>query len=125
MKNDSSFSRGPRAPGPVPGKGAWANIQDVRKVAHTLENKLGVLLIDGPEKDHALLMLDAALSYAEAIICRYDRNGPPEGLDEVGEMEATLRVIRRHPAQFAGFDAEGMKSEIAKLKGEKVAPKKK
>lgn len=125
MKNDPQFARGSRAPGPVPGRGAWANIQDVRKAALPLENKLHVLLIDGAEKDHALLMLDAALCYAEAIIGRYDRNGPPEGLDEIGEMEATLNVIRRHPAQFAGFDAEGMKSAIAKLKGEKVAPKKK
>ncbi len=98
----------------------------MRKAALPLENKLRVHLLDGDDKDHALHMLDAALCYAEALICRFDRNGPPEGLNDLGEMEATLRLALKNPGQFAAFDLEGLKAAIALAKGEKpAAPKKK
>lgn len=125
MKNDPNRARGALAPGPSAHRGAWANIQDIRRAAMPLENKVRILLIDGEEKDHALLMFDAALCYIEAIINRYDRNGGPEGLTELGEMEATLSLARKNPDQFKAFDLEGLKKKAAALRGEAAAKPKK
>lgn len=125
MKNDPNRARGAQAPGPSAHRGAWANIQDIRKAALPLENKIRILLVDGEEKDHALLMFDAALCYVEAIINRYDRNGGPEGLTDLGEMDATLSLARKNPEQFKAFDLEGLKRAAAKLRGEKPAAAKK
>lgn len=125
MKNDPNKARGALAPGPCAARGAWSNILDIRRAALPLENKIRILLVDTEEKDHAVLMLDAALCYVEAIINRYDRNGGPEGLTDLGEMEATLSLARKNPEQFKMFDLEGLKKMAAKLRGEAAAKPKK
>lgn len=125
MKNDPNKARGAFAPGPCAARGAWANILDIRRAALPLENKIRVLMVDTEEKDHALLMFDAALCYVEAILNRYDRNGGPEGLTDLGEMEATLSLARKNPEQFKMFDLEGLKKMAAKLRGEAAAKPKK
>lgn len=123
-KSDSDYARGLRGPGPVPGRGAWANILEIRKCVLTLEKKLKITLLDCEEKDFCLVQLDQVGAYAEQIITRYDRNGPPEGHSDLGDMEATLRLAAKNPDQFKAFDVAGLKAAVAKARGEISAKKK-
>ena len=122
MKFDPDLSCGPRAPDPTPGAGAWISIQEVRKLGHMLQRKLGFTLLAGDEKDACLLALDQALVYAETLIARHDRNGPKVGNTELEDMKATLRLAAKNPENFKGFDVKGLKAEVDRLM---AVPKKK
>lgn len=116
MKSDPEYSRGVRGPGPIPGRGAWQTILAIRKDALILEKRLRLTLLDSPEKDACLLQLDQALSYAESLVTRFDRNGPPETQSDLADMEAILRFALKNPDHFAAFDLAGLKAAIAKQK---------
>lgn len=115
-KYDSDYARGNRGPHPVPGRGAWLNILDIRKAGLMLEKKIEAILLESPEKEHCLRDLDRTLVFAESVVLRYDRNGPPESQSEIGDMEATLRLAIKYPDHFKSFDLEGLKRETAALR---------
>ncbi len=115
-KYDPDYARGARGPAPAIGRGAWQNILEVRKAALMLEKKLKAFLFDSEERDRCLLELDAVLVYAEGLIARYDRSGPPEVQTELGDMEATLRLASKFPEHFKAFDVDGLKKQAAGLR---------
>jgi hypothetical protein len=96
------------------------NILEIRKAALFLEKRLIAVLLDSPEKDHCLRSFDAAICHAEAIILRYDRNGPPEVASELGDMEATIRLAQKYPGHFKAFDVEGLIKQAAALRKKPV-----
>lgn len=112
---DTDFARGKRRPPPIPGKGAQMNVDDVRQAAVFLENKLRAFLLDSTEKAHCLHMLDSTLCYAEALILRYDRNGPPANESLLQRLEGFLRLNAEFPEQFKGVNVEDLRKEAAKL----------
>lgn len=122
MINDPDYSRGVRAPGPIPGRGAWLAVQTVRKLVLALDKFLRATLLESDAKTTILGQIDLVGAYAEALILRQDRNGPPEGSTELSDMEACLRLADKNPGQFKAFDLEGLRGKIAILKGQK--PKK-
>src|ERR1700722_4244615 len=103
MKFDPDLAVGPRAPQPTPGLACWNNIQEVRKIALMLQRKLKFTLLPGEETDSCLLAIDRAVSYAEILIARHDRNGPPVGNTELQDMQATLRLAAKNPDHFKAF----------------------
>lgn len=116
MISDPDYSRGLRAPGPVPGRGAWITVQNIRKATLALEKQLRASLLDSAEKDFCINQLDMVSSYAEALIARFDRNGPPENQSELGDAEATLRFAAKNPVQFKTVDIAGLKSSLEGLR---------
>lgn len=115
-KYDPDYARGARGPSSVIGRGAWLNILEIRKSVLTFENKVRSIVLDSDEKEHLLRMIDTAGTYAEGIIARYDRNGPPEVQSELGDMEATIRLAQQYPAHFKAFDVEGLKKQAVALR---------
>ncbi len=107
--HDPDYARGVRAPGPIPGRGAFINIKECRKLVLGLEKKLGAILIDSREKDRVLGHLDDVGLILEGVILRYDRNGPPDCDSELFRVEATLRFVLEHPVEFKGVDVDGLK----------------
>jgi hypothetical protein len=113
---DPDHARGRRGPGPVLGRGAWQNILEIRQRALALEKALRSILLDSDEKNACLLQLDAAVCYAESIVGRYDRNGPPETQSEIGDLEAVIRVAVKFPENFKSTDIAGLKAVLAAVK---------
>lgn len=116
VKLDPEYARGKRQPPFVPGKGAAMNIAELRQAAGVLENKMRAFLLDSSEKDHCLHDLDAVLCHAEAIILRYDRNGPPVNENLLQRMEATLRLAQDFPDQFRPDFITDLKKNISDLR---------
>lgn len=121
MKNDPDYARGKRGPAATPGRRAWEYILEVRRLSLCLEKYLRTMLIDGDEKNHCLAQLDSATCYAEALIARYERTGPPETQSEVADMEAAIRLAQKYPDQFKAIDIISMKKFVADQKKGKVA----
>lgn len=113
---DPDYARGSRGPGPVVGKGAWANILEIRRRALAVEKLLRQVLLDTEEKEHCLRDFDSVMRGAEALLLRYDRNGPPEIASEIIDMEATIRLSTRYPDHFKAFDVEGLKKQVTALR---------
>ena len=120
-KYDPDFARGARGPGSVLGRGAWLNILEIRKAALVLEKRLRAILVDSVEKEHCLVKLDATVCYAESLIGRYDRNGPPEVQSEIGDTEAVLRIAIKHPETFPPGFAGEVKKALEAMKKKKTA----
>ena len=120
MIDDPDYKRGVRGPGPVPGRGAWNSVKELRRLTLALEKFMRMALLDSDEKRACLTMIDQASCYAESVIQRYDRNGPVETQSELQDMEATLRLAAKYPDQFKAFDVEGMKKATSAQK-KKVA----
>lgn len=112
MISDPDYSRGLRAPGPVLGRGAWITIQNIRKATLGLEKLLRVALLDSAEKDFCINQLDMLSTYAEGLIARFERNGPPENQSELGDAEAMLRFAAKNPDHFKGIDLAGLKAAV-------------
>jgi hypothetical protein len=113
MTDDPDYKRGFRGPGPVPGRGAWNSIKELRRLTLALDKFLRITLMDVPEREVVLGAVDQASCYAEVVILRYDRNGPPETQSELADMEATIRLAAKYPDQFKGTDIEAMKKLVA------------
>jgi hypothetical protein len=120
MTDDPDYKRGVRGPGPVPGRGAWNSIRELRRLTLQLEKFLRITLLDIEERRSILSAIDQASCYAEAVIQRYDRNGPTETQSELQDMEAVIRMATKYPEQFKTFDTEGIKKVVATQK-KKVA----
>lgn len=115
-ENDPDYSRGARQPGAFPGRAAWQNIQAIRSAALRLQKLLGTVLIDCEAKTHCLGQVDAAAAFAEILVLRFDRNGPPVDQTELNDMEATLRLAHRYPDHFKAFDVGGLKKQADALR---------
>lgn len=122
MINDPDYARGVRAPGPIPGRGAWINVQAIRKAVLFLYKLANITLLESEAKTALLGQIDAVGAYAEVLVLRQDRSGPAEGSTDLSDMEATLRLAAKSPDQFKAFDLEGLKAKVALIKG--VKPKK-
>ena len=73
-------------------------------------------------------MLDAALCYAEALICRFDPQRAAGGTERTRRDGGDFAPGAEEPGSkfVIAFDLEGLKAAIALAKGEKpAAPKKK
>lgn len=124
LKDDPDYARGLRAPGPIPGRAVWQNIQAVRKSALALEKLLRALFrgFEGDQVATLLANLDMVVSYAEALLARYDRNGPPVDQSLLNDMDATLRLAEKYPEHFPGVDLVGLKKEADMLRKKGGAP---
>jgi hypothetical protein len=115
-KYDPEYARGVRAPGAVPTRSAWLDVQALRKAALAYEKTLERILPEGMEINTVRANFDAVASYAEVVVMRYDRSGPPENQSDVADMEATLRMAAKNPEQFRAFDVDGLKKAAAALR---------
>ena len=118
MLNDPDYARGRQQPGPVAGRGAWITVQNIRRLVLSLDKFLRIAVLDSEAKTTLLGQLDMFGSYAEGLVLRQDRNGPPENQSELGDMEAVLRMAEKNPGHFKSFDVAGLKAKVATLRGE-------
>jgi len=116
FKYDKEYSRGKRAPGPVPTRDAWDDIKRLRAAASGLEDTMANVLPDADESTTVRVAFDTIMGYAESVIIRYSRTGPPSDQSELADMEAVLRLAARNPKQFEGFDIKGLEKAAAALR---------
>lgn len=116
MIDDLDYAHGNRQPPATPGRSAHANVASLRRHVLAVEKFLKAVLLESPQKERCLGRIDEAAAYAESLIYRFDRNGPPVDQTELSDLEAVLRVADKNKDQFRAIDLDGLKQKVKALR---------